>query len=275
MMVRLPLSRSGREALEVATQAAEEAGSLLLKHMHGQLKLGYKEGRANLVTDVDVLAEKSVMSVLRSEYPGFDILSEESPAIAQGSPYTWVIDPLDGTNNYVHGVPFFCVAIALASSQEVLLGVTYDPVRRELFAAQKGCSASLNGQPISVARRTLMKECFLGCDLGYDADKGKAMLDAAGSCWPELGGLRLMGSAALGLAYVACGRLDAYIHPRLYPWDLAGAVALVEEAGGKMTDWQGKPATIHSTEIVAGNEIVHRQFLTLIEGQPQLHFKDI
>lgn len=275
MMVRLPLSRSGREALEVATQAAEEAGSLLLKHMHGQLKLGYKEGRANLVTDVDVLAEKSVMSVLRSEYPGFDILSEESPAIAQGSPYTWVIDPLDGTNNYVHGVPFFCVAIALASSQEVLLGVTYDPVRRELFAAQKGYGASVNGQPISVAQRTSMKECFLGCDLGYDADKGKAMLDAAGSCWPELGGLRLMGSAALGLAYVACGRLDAYIHPRLYPWDLAGAVVLVGEAKGKMTDWQGKQATIHSMEIVAGNEIMHRQFLTLIEGQPQLHFKDI
>ena len=275
MMVRLPLSRSGREVLEVATQAAEEAGSLLLKHMHGQLKLGYKEGRANLVTDVDVLAEKSVMSVLRSEYPDFDILSEESPAIVQGSPYTWVIDPLDGTNNYVHGVPFFCVAIALATSQEVLLGVTYDPVRRELFAAQKGYGASLNGQPISVARRTSMKECFLGCDLGYDADKGKAMLDAAGSCWPELGGLRLMGSAALGLAYVACGRLDAYIHPYLYPWDLAGAVALVEGAKGKMTDWQGKPATIHSREIVAGNEIVHRQFLTLIEGQPQLRFKDI
>ena len=144
-MVHLPLSRSGREALEVASRAAEEAGSLLLKHMYGQLKLGHKEGRANLVTDVDVLAEKTVIGVLQSEYPDFNILSEESPAVARDSQFTWVIDPLDGTNNYVHGVPFICVSIGLALGQEAVLGVIYDPVRKELFTARKGHGASLNG----------------------------------------------------------------------------------------------------------------------------------
>lgn len=275
MIVPLPLSRSGREALEVASQAAEEAGSLLLEHVHGQLKLGYKEGRANLVTDIDVLAEKSVIAVLQREYPDFNILSEESPAISRDSQYTWVIDPLDGTNNYVHGVPFFSVVIALATSQEVLLGVTYDPVRKDLFAVQKGQTTFLNGQPVSVARRSVPRECFLGCDLGYDAERGKAVLDAVGLMWPELGGLRLMGSAALGLAYVACGRLDAYVHPHLYPWDLASGIALVDGAGGELSDWEGKPATMHSTRVVAGNKTLHGHFLRLIESQPQLRLKGV
>jgi len=274
-MVHLPLSRSGRGALEVASRAAEEAGSLLLKHMYGQLKLGHKEGRANLVTDVDVMAEKAVIGVLQSEYPDFNIVSEESPAVARDSQFTWVIDPLDGTNNYVHGVPFICVSIGLAFGQEVVLGVIYDPVRKELFTAQKERGASLNGVPIAVAQRTATKEAFLGVDLGYDADKGKAMLDFVKVPWPDIGGLRLMGSAALGLTYVACGRLDAYIHPYLYPWDVAAAISLVEEAGGKITDWQGKPATIESRVIVAANAVLHGEFLRLIQGQSQLRFKGI
>lgn len=271
----MPLSRSGREAMEVASQAAEEAGSLLLKHVHGQLKLGYKEGRANLVTDIDVAAEKSIIAVLQSEYPDFGIISEESPAIATNSPYTWVIDPLDGTNNYVHGVPFYAVVIGLASGQEVLLGVTYDPVRKETFSAERGRGAWLNGQPMAVAQRTAPRECFLGCDLGYDADKGKAMLDAVGAIWPELGGLRLMGSAALGLAYVACGRLDAYIHPCLYPWDVAAGLALLEGAGGEITDWEGQAATMHSTRVVAGNKALQGYFLGLIKDNPQLRLKGV
>src|SRR5512136_1059710 len=274
-MVRLPLSRSGREVLDVASRAAEEAGSLLLKHMYGQLKLGHKEGRANLVTDVDVMAEKTVIGVLQSEFPDFNILSEESPAVARDSRFTWVIDPLDGTNNYVHGVPFICVSIGLALGQEVVLGVVYDPVRKELFTARECHCASLNGAPISVASRTTVNLAFLGVDLGYDADKGRAMLDFLKAPWPEIGGFRLMGSAALGLTYVACGRLDAYIHPYLYPWDVAAAISLVEEAGGKITDWQGQPATIGSRVVVAANDTLHGEFLRLIQGQSQLRFDGV
>jgi myo-inositol-1(or 4)-monophosphatase len=112
-------------------------------------------------------------------------------------------------------------------------------------------------------------------DLGYDADKGEAMLDFVKAPWPDLGGLRLMGSAALGLTYVACGRLDAYVHPYLYPWDLAAAIALVEESGGKITDWRGQPASIRSREVVAGNEAMHREFLKMIQGQSQLRFRGV
>ncbi len=271
-MRSLPLSRSSREAVEVASRAAEEAGSLLLKHMYGQLKLGQKEGRANLVTDVDLAAEKAVMGILQAEYPDFGIVSEESPAVARDSAFTWVVDPLDGTNNYVHGIPFICVSIGLALGPEPVMGVVYDPVRKELFTARKGHGASLNGLPISVARRQKMAEAFLGVDLGYDADKGRAMLDFVKVPWPDIGGLRLIGSAALGLTYVACGRLDAYIHPLLYPWDVAAAIVLVQESGGKITDWQGRPATIETRVVAAANEALHGQFLKLIQGQEPLRF---
>jgi len=271
MTVQLPLSLSRKEALEVARHAAEEAGSLLLKHASGQLELGYKEGRANLVTDVDVLAEKRVISILREEYPDFSILSEESPALKGDSSFTWVIDPLDGTNNYVHGVPFFCVAIALMKNEEIVLGLTYDPVRREVFAAQRGRGATLNDLPVYVEKRNSVRESFLGCDLGYDAEKGKTLLETLSPYFPNMGGLRLMGSAALGLTYVACGRLDGYVHPHLYPWDVSAGVVMVEEAGGKITDWKNRPATADTKEVVASNELLHSDFLKIVQERQQLH----
>ena len=221
------------------------------------------------------MAENTVIGILQSEFPDFSILSEESPAVTRDSQFTWVIDPLDGTNNYVHGVPFICVSIGLAFGREAIMGVIYDPVRKELFTARKGRGASVNGTPISIAHRTTIKEAFLGVDLGYDADKGKAMLEFLRVPWPDVGGFRLMGSAALGLTYVACGRLDAYIHPCLYPWDVAAAIALVEESGGRITDWQGQPATIESRFIFAANDTLHGEFLKLIQSQSQPRFKGI
>jgi myo-inositol-1(or 4)-monophosphatase len=269
-LVRLPLSRSGRTALEVASQAAEEAGSLLLEHMHGERQLSYKEGRANIVTEVDVLVEKKVIALLRSEYPDHNILSEESPAVTNDSRYTWVVDPLDGTNNYVYGIPVFSVAIALMSQDEVLLGLTYDPVRKELFVARKGGGASLNGRPISVSRRDSMERAFIGCDLGYDREAGARMLDTIRAIWPRMAGLRIMGSAVLGLAYVACGRFDLYLHRYLYPWDMASGILLVGEAGGEITDWAGKPANAFGQQIIAGNKALHRQMLALVSREVQL-----
>ena len=263
-MVRLPLSRSGRTALEVASQAAEEAGSLLLEHMHGERQLSYKEGRANIVTEVDVLVEKKVIDLLRSEYPDHNILSEESPAVTNDSRYTWVVDPLDGTNNYVYGIPVFSVAIALMSQDDVLLGLTYDPVREELFVARKGGGASLNGRPISVSQRDSMERAFIGCDLGYDREAGARMLDTIRAIWPRMAGLRIMGSAVLGLAYVACGRFDLYLHRYLYPWDMASGILLIREAGGEVTDWAGKPVSAFGQQIVAGNKALHRQMLSLV-----------
>ena len=268
-MVHLPLSRSGRNALEVASQAAEEAGNILMEHVNEERELKYKEGRANIVTDVDILAEKRIIALIQNEYPGHNILSEETSAITNDSEYTWVIDPLDGTNNYVHGIPFYCVAIALTDSSDVLQGVIYDPWRSELFAAQKGGRAWLNSEPISVSERISLEGCFVGCDMGYDDQAGAGILDGVRDSWPQICGVRIMGSAALGLAYVACGRLDLYVHPYLYPWDLASGILLVKEAGGKVTNWQDVPATTYDRQVLAGNEKLHHQFLKLMTGEFQ------
>ncbi len=268
-MTQLPLSRSKRSALEVATQAAIEAGDLLLERLQGPKRVEYKEGRANIVSDVDLLAEKKIITLLQGEFPDFDILSEESAAVATGSPYTWIIDPLDGTNNYVFGIPFFCVALALASGEEVLLGLIYDPIRKELFRAEKGRGAFLNNHPIGVSQRTSIKASFIGCDLGYDAQQGKRILEMIMTLWPRMHGFRIMGSAALGLAYIACGRFDLYIHANLYPWDSAGGILLIREAGGEATEWDGKPATFRSKQIAAANKVVHREFMELVK-EPEL-----
>jgi myo-inositol-1(or 4)-monophosphatase len=269
-MIRLPLSRSGRNAMEVASQAAKEAGNLLLQHIHGERQLSYKEGRANIVTDVDVLVEKKIIALLQTEYPGYNILSEESTAINNDSEYTWVIDPLDGTNNYVHGIPFYSVSIALTSSDEILLGLVYDPWMQELFTAEAGTGARLNGQPVTVSERISVEGSFIGCDMGYDAEAGARILETVKSSWPQMCGIRIMGSAVLGLAYVACGRLDLYVHPYLYPWDVASGILLIREAGGEVTDWEEKPATIQSRQILAGNRSIHQKFMELMKGQSQL-----
>jgi myo-inositol-1(or 4)-monophosphatase len=256
--------------MEVATHAAAEAGELLLERFAGEKRVDYKPGRANIVTDVDLLVEKLVIDILRSEYPDFGILSEESEALSGDAPYTWIIDPLDGTNNYTFGVPFFCVNIALTGGEEVLLGLTYDPVRNEMIGAERGKGAFLGDRRLSVSKKESVKTAFIGCDMGYDAQRGRQVLDAIMSLWPDIHGLRIMGSAALGLAYVASGRLDLYLQPHLSPWDVAAGILLVEEAGGSVTDWTGEPAGVHSQRVIAGNGVLQQEFSQLVDkaGMP-------
>ncbi|MFC1925395.1 inositol monophosphatase family protein [Chloroflexota bacterium] len=266
-MIDLPLSRSDRTALEVATQAAEEAGNLLLEQAHGKRQLTSKNGRANFVTDVDVLVEKRIISLLQSEYPDYNILTEEANAIDKGSEYTWVIDPLDGTNNYIHGIPFYSVSIALTSREDILLGTIYDPWMKELFRAEKGAGAWLNDHRIAVSDQKSLSDAFIGSDMGYDAEAGKRFLAAVRNSWPQMFGLRIMGSAVLGLAYVACGRLGIYVHSCLYPWDIASGILLVREAGGLATDWDGNPSTLQNSQVVAGNSTLHKEFMELLNAK--------
>lgn len=268
-MIRLPFSRSGRSAQEVAIQAAKDAGNLILQNSHGERQINYKEGRANIVTDVDVLVEKSIIALLQSEYLDHNILSEESKAVENNSEYTWVIDPLDGTNNYVHGIPMYSVSVALTDREDILLGVIYDPWMQELFLAEKEAGAWLNGQPLAVSEQVSIEGSFIGSDMGYDAAAGVRILDTVRNSWPQMWGIRIMGSAVLGLAYVACGRLDLYVHAYLYPWDIASGILLVREAGGEVTDWEGKQSTIHSRQILAGNSKLHQEFMGLLKDQLQ------
>ena len=251
---------SGKSAREVAALAAVEAGRVLLERLNSPKKIRDKPGRGNIVTDADLLAEASIRDTLKYEYPDHNILSEESGDVDAGSAYTWVVDPLDGTNNYAFGIPFFSVVLALVRRGQVLSGAVYDPVRGELFWAEQGKGAFLNDVPISAAEDTPVKSPFLGCDLGYGTEGGGEILDVIGSLWPDTHGVRLLGSAALGLAYVACGRLDAYFHACIHAWDIASGLLLVREAGGEVTDWQGDAARIWSSRIIAcGRSRRHRQ----------------
>ena len=250
----------------MAVQAVREAGDVIMAHFHGEKRISYKEGRSNIVTNVDVLAEGRITQILQQEYPHFSIMTEESADIAGDSPYTWIIDPIDGTRNYAYGIPHFCVALALARGEELLLGISYDPVRGELFRAEKGQGAFLNDSPIAVSTRTSLGESLVGFDMGYDAEIGQEILGVASALWPGVVSVRVMGSAALGLAYVASGRLDLYIHLSLYPWDLAGGILLVSEAGGVVTELDGQPVGIQSKSVIATNRDIHQDFMSRSRG---------
>jgi len=259
-MPNLPVAESGKNALEVAIAAAKEAGEILLAHFGSVRQIKHKS-QGNLVTDADILSEKLIIDFLKREYPDFGILSEESNPSASVSGYTWVVDPLDGTNNYTYGIPFFCVNIALVQDEDILLGITYDPMRGELFQAEKGKGAYLNDSPIRISAISSLQESLIGLDLGYSHDRGSQMLDTVNRLWGQVHCVRLMGSSSLGLAYVACGRVSLYFHRYLFPWDIASGLLLVREAGGEVVDWQGRPANFRDTELVASNLTLQREFL--------------
>jgi myo-inositol-1(or 4)-monophosphatase len=263
-MTGLPLSRSGKEAINIATMAAREAGEILKIQFRKERQIKFK-GRANIVTEVDLQAEDSLKSFLRAEYPDHGIISEESEPVTGDSDFTWILDPLDGTNNYSFGIPFFSTVIALASGDDVLLGIVYDPLRDEMFAAQKGKGTTLNNNPVSVSGKTSVKDSLLGLDLGYVDEKGKRLLEFIAVLWPDMYAYRIMGSAALGMAYAACGRLDLYFHLLVYPWELACGQLLVAEAGGIVTDWEGRPPGLGESSVIASNKAIHADFLRLLQ----------
>lgn len=258
-MNSLPLARSGRSALEVAIEAAREAGKILLAHFHSEKEIRHK-GKCNLVTDADILSEKLIVDFLKREYPACNILSEESNSTTPVTGYTWIVDPLDGTNNYVFGIPFFCTTIALVKDEDILLGVTYDPLREELFRSERGRAAYLNDSAIHVSKESSLQASLVGLDLGYSYEQGSELLDITSKLWGQVHCLRIMGSASLGLAYVACGRVNLYFHRFVYPWDIASGLLLIREAGGEVTDWEGKPASFHTKEIIASNRELHQEF---------------
>lgn len=247
---QLPPSRTGKEALVVAANAAEAAASVLKGYFHSHQNVESK-GKRNLVSQADLLAESTVVDILKEEYPDHSILSEESYRDHVGRGFTWIIDPLDGTTNFVFGIPVFCVSIALAYENDLMVGIVHDPLRNEMFWAEKGSGAFLNGAPMSVARDRNLDTVVIGLDLGYEDERTRQMLSRINELWSAEIAFRLMGSAALGMAYVACGRMDIYTHRRVYPWDIAGALLLISEAGGEVTDSEGMTACIWSETIIA------------------------
>ena len=262
----LPISRSGHTALSVCETAARRAGELAVARFRTDMEISFK-GRANVVTDVDLASERIILDHIREEYPDFGILSEESAPVVGTSPYTLVADPIDGTRNFAEGIPHFCVVVAIARGDEVVAGVTYDPVRDEMFAAQKGRGATLNGEPFHVSDRQDIGEAVLGFDLGYNFEQAGKLLQMASSMWPQTQAYRLMGSSALSIAYTACGRIDLYFHHSLSPWDIASGILLAQEAGAQVLDQRTLgPATLFSPGLILSNPTLVDQFLQLTEG---------
>lgn len=260
-------SRSGMTALEVAKAAARQAGELAVDHFFETRHITQK-GRGNVVTQIDLLCENTIKNYLRQEYPDHSILAEESAEVEGISSFLWVIDPIDGTRNYASGIPHFAVNVALSHSGQVLVGVTYDPVRRELFWAEKGQGAFLNDSPIVASPRATVAESVLGLDLGYDDDLARQLIEMVMALWPGMQVFRILGSAALGLAYAACGRVALYLQPTLKPWDLASGWLLVQEAGGVICERDGGPLKLNSASAIAGGPAVHADFLHLTECMP-------
>ena len=262
----LPRSNSGLAALAVCETAARRAGELVMERFRSDVEVSLK-GRANVVTDADLASERLILDYVGAEYPEFGILSEESAPVAGSSPYTWVVDPIDGTRNFAEGIPHFCVVVAIAEGSDVVAGVTYDPVRDEMFAAQRGHGATLNGEPMRVSDRQQIDEAVLGFDLGYNFDQAKLLLEMAGEIWPQVQAYRLMGSSAMSLAYAACGRIDLYFHHSLSAWDIASGILLAREAGGQVLDRATlEEATLFSPGLIVSNPTLVDQFLAMTNG---------
>ena len=244
--------------LNVAVEAARRAGTIILE---GSRNLGGLVVRAKLpndfVSEVDTSAEAAILRLLREAYPDHEILAEEvgrSGPGGHGREYQWIVDPLDGTTNFLHGVPQYAVSIALLQRRVPTHAVVYDPVKEELFTATRGAGAWLNGARISVGAERKLEECVIGTGIPY---RNEASLDMYLAMLRDLShktaGIRRMGSAALDLAYVACGRFDGFWELDLRPWDMAAGALLVTEAGGRVADADGGPDYLDEASIIAGS----------------------
>ena len=270
-------STSGRTALAVAQDVALKAGETLVERFKGDKVISAK-GRGDIVTDVDKEVETQMLATLRREYPHVAVLGEESSAAAKDGPpgrqvptdvnsgYLWVVDPLDGTRNYAWGIPFFSLVVGLALDGEPVVGINYDPQRGEMFYAERGQGAFLNGEPIHVSEKARLEEGFLGMDLSYNDEGAVNGLNVIMSLWPGIRTARVMGSSALGISYAAAGRSDLYFHHRLEPWDQVAGILLVQEAGGVITDRNGMPAGLYSDGLIASNATLHAEFMRKTEG---------
>ena len=251
--------------LQLAIAAAKEAGRIQKLRFGRSNRVEYK-GEINPVTEVDRLCEKAIVRMILDAFPDHDVLTEESPFEGKGSPWKWIIDPLDGTTNYFHGLHCFCVSVALEVGGKVELGVVYDPILDELFHTEQGKGAFLNGNRISVSKADLLDRGFLCTGFPYDVrEHSDSYLSYFREFMIRSFAIRRLGSAALDLCYLAAGRFDGFWELKLHAWDVAAASLMITEAGGTVTDFQGRPFTVYSGEILASNGLIHGEMLQVIQ----------
>ncbi len=252
--------------LNFAIETVRDAGQILLEKFGRKINIT-KKGDINLVTEADLASEALIIERIKSYYPKHSILAEEAGnAVIIGGENTWkwIIDPLDGTTNYAHGYPCFCVTLALEHEGEIVLGVTFDPTRNELFAAERGRGATLNNKPIRVSETEEMGNALIVTGFPYDfkdrADFARHFEDMLLSTR----GVRRDGSAAIDMAYVACGRFDGFWEEGLNPWDVAAGVLLIEEAGGQVSYYNGSKFSIYTPPILASNGLLHGEMTKIL-----------
>jgi Archaeal fructose-1,6-bisphosphatase and related enzymes of inositol monophosphatase family len=275
-----PYLVTGKSYTAVAINVASKAGEWVKSKLGQYSKLDRKTGNSDLVTEVDKGAETLIRNLIGTHFPNHAILGEEAvkPGTehsiraleeAKNEPFLWIVDPIDGTTNFVHGFPYFSVSIALAHKGEVIVGVVYDPNRDEMFVAEKGKGAYVHGKRIRVSGENRLADSLIAT--GFPADRTRSLpINFAGlqAMVPKVRNIRSSGSAALHLAYVAAGRLSGFWEINLNPWDVAAGALLVQEAGGRVTDTLGTPYSLEVRHIMASNGHIHDEFIrTLSEAE--------
>ena len=250
--------------INVAEKAAREAGEVLRVNL-GKVKEITFKGKNSLVTEVDKLSEDIIIDSIKRSFPSHDVFAEESGRRSTSSEYVWIIDPLDGTTNYAHGYPFFSISIALEVDGTVKAGLVYDPVKDEMFSAELGKGAFMNGEAIGVSGSARLDESHLVTGFVHDDARmvEENLRHFSDFIW-RARAVRRDGSAALDLCYVACGRFDGFWELGLNPWDTAAGALIVEEAGGRVTNFTGDEYSIYVKEILASNNGIHPEMIDVL-----------
>lgn len=255
----------------VLLEAARAGAAEILRFFNRDFKVSNKEGVNNLVTEADHASEKAILSVIKSHFPDHQVLAEESGELKKESEYKWIIDPIDGTINFAHGIPLNCVSIAIEHYGEIVMAAVYNPHLNELFFAEKGKGASLNDKPITISGETKTINACLVTGFPYTyINMPNGPLEIFDRFIRKGVPVRRLGSAAIDLCWVAAGRFDGFYEHKLEPWDSAAGFLIVEEAGGKVTDFDGNPFSIYQHRVLATNGKIHEEMLEVINNRKEI-----
>jgi myo-inositol-1(or 4)-monophosphatase len=258
------------ETIKKTGMSAAHKGAEALRLHFEKITRVNKKGRIDLVTEADTASEKIIIKTIRAAFPDHAILAEES-GMNDGTPeYQWYIDPLDGTTNFANGLNLFCVSIAFAAKEEVVFGIVLSPFTDELFTAVKGGGALRNSRPIRVSNAKTVTDSLLATGFPYDFKNDGPIIRRFSNCLRQAQGIRRLGSAALDLCYVACGRFAGYWEQHLHPWDTAAGFLIAKEAGGLVTDYSNRAFTVDKKEIVATNGNIHKEMLALLSLEDKI-----
>jgi len=259
-----------KELKDFAINLARDAGTLLKGKFNSKHEIHYK-GEINLVTEADKMSEDLIIAAIKSSFPDHGILSEESPAQNSQAKLRWIIDPLDGTTNYAHGYPVFCVSIALENEGAIVLGVIYDPLREDMFVAVRGKGAYLNGKKLKVSTTATLSRSLLATGFPYDIRVSKDNnIDHFNLMAVEAQAIRRAGAAALDIAYLAAGRFDGFWELKLMPWDMAAGCLMVKESGGIISNMSGGKWDIFSPNVLISNGLIHEQMIRVFKTSCQI-----